>query len=484
MVDAKLLFVADQVDDTERNLVNKINKIIAERFSNGTKGKIESTTVASHQEVSKLLDNYRGATPPYSAVIYIGNKIKHIQSKDKNFSSWKRLMPVVAVAPSTTRQKLAEHFLSSIDFSNVMSNTRARAVSSGKKDLEKIFGEIFYKPPHDPDITVVKLGGSAYDWIHTQDNQLVINTLISLAQGAYNLQFGSPDENSEFGQHKLILTTGAGERGNIAKRDIALAPREKSFLKSYQNQMYHSLYNNANQLSDIFELMQNRERLRNASDKKVAELMPPLNFHQVTPEYFNSKIPIMTSVAPYIMWKDQIPITDSDTQTLALANTYGKDAKVIFVKRTDGVYNFDPYRGFPIGVKSENLKSSQRTTTTYERWTEAQKGNEFIPEIRAQDILEDRIQRSGTDMFGFDDESSGHLIETSALKYFIENCPNVKEILVIHIDPKEMYNPQTGNHVISGKPDKNENLFRYKRSQNELYNAVSRKPIGLSRIVK
>ena len=146
------------------------------------------------------------------------------------------------------------------------------------------------------------------------------------------------------------------------------------------------------------------------------------------------------------MVKDQIPLQDSDTHTIALAEFYGAE-RIVLIKRTDGIYDFDPYRGFVLDQLTHRCAD-------IEKWKEAQRGNKRHTVVTIEDLLNDKLSREGTGIDGKRDGSAGHLMEDSALRYMLERCRYVKEIVVAHIAPEELHYPIGGEkyrHVITGE---------------------------------
>jgi len=54
-------------------------------------------------------------------------------------------------------------------------------------------------------------------------------------------------------------------------------------------------------------------------------------------------------------------------------------------------------------------------------------------------MIKGNFSLEGTDEFGKADGTTGHLMEQSSLLFMNRFCEHVKEILVVHIDPQEMY---------------------------------------------
>jgi hypothetical protein len=121
--------------------------------------------------------------------------------------------------------------------------------------------------------------------------------------------------------------------------------------------------------------------------------------------------------------------------------------RVILVKRTDGIYLYDPLRGFKLDTETGRCSD-------YSAWEAAQSGNERLDAVNIDDLLGYKISREGSSMTGIADGSRGHLMEDSALEFY-RACENVKEIVVVPIAPEEFYHldAEIGvyRHVPSGK---------------------------------
>jgi len=144
--------------------------------------------------------------------------------------------------------------------------------------------------------------------------------------------------------------------------------------------------------------------------------------------------------------RDGIPLQDSDTHTIALAE-FCQAGRVVLVKRTDGIYDYDPYRGFVLDTKTYRCAD-------WDSWAEAQENNRRHGAVTIDEMLGDGISRIGTGVDGMPDGSLGHLMEDSALRYMRDKCQHVKEIVVVHIAPKEMHYQIGENryrHVVTGE---------------------------------
>ena len=144
-------------------------------------------------------------------------------------------------------------------------------------------------------------------------------------------------------------------------------------------------------------------------------------------------IPLMTMAPHYVTVGNKIPLQDSDTHTLAVAEFWGAE-RIVIIKRTDGIYTFDPYRGFVPDKKTGYCSD-------FDARGKAQAKNELYAAVAAGDMLGNTFSREGTGIDGLADGTKGHLMEDSGLKFMLARCRSVKEILVVHIAPEEMYRP-------------------------------------------
>ena len=79
-------------------------------------------------------------------------------------------------------------------------------------------------------------------------------------------------------------------------------------------------------------------------------------FYDINQENSAKNLILMAIVPHHILARDRIPLQDSDTHPIALAEFFGAE-RVVLVKRTDGIYDFDPYRGFPLGLNVKQVNS-------------------------------------------------------------------------------------------------------------------------------
>ncbi len=238
----------------------------------------------------------------------------------------------------------------------------------------------------------------------------------------------------------ILITFGAGQAGEVIK-DWARAgikyehdiPERASFFRSrtykalddsnigklYPQQIFRALDLNLNKAFSFF-------------GSHYAKVIPPDAPHIAQRMDSTNYIHLALVPPHYIMVRDEIPLQDSDTHTIAWADALG--VNVILIKDTDGVYQFDPLRGFVGDPQTLGCKD-------YRAWKEAQNGNRLIERISAQEILDGKISREGTREDGTSDGAFDHLIEPSAAAYFA-NARYVQTISIVPIDPLRFYVPR------------------------------------------
>ena len=283
--------------------------------------------------------------------------------------------------------------------------------------------------------TVIKVGGSIS--LYEEDNPKSDN----LERAVRSCTAGNRPGGS------LIATTGAGGFGY----------QLKSFL-DHHRAMGDVDANFARNMKTCVEL--NVRCLCNLFGS-LAEYVSPYKFAKVDKDFLSTTIPVMNVAPVPVFRKHRIPFNDSDTQTIAIAEFYRAE-RLILLKRTDGIYLYDPYNGFKSGASA---------------WGVQQKDNKRLQVVYAEDLLSDEISRVGAY-----DGRGNHLIEETAIKYFIERAKTLKEILIVHIAPEEMFVKDTNitanlrlRHVVDPS-------IQYKPLEEQLFNAF--KGQSYSKIVR
>lgn len=332
-----------------------------------------------------------------------------------------------------------------------------------------IDGKIFKHGSKLPNLVVVKSGGSALDSMEEnklRDNLGIACSILSRihterefyeeetrAPTSKPVSWREPDGTvrSEIRTTKarvvrklvvrpqrIIMTAGLGPIGNYLKTFNAKYRHLPAVRVQIPRLMAIGLQLNLGLLSTLF-----------APDKKTghggAELLTSGAYYRINETSTSQAIPLVPTAPHWVMVKQGIPLTDSDTGTLALAELYGAE-RVVLLKRTDGIYKYDPYRGYrpnphaPYGCQDSKA------------WQEAQRANQRYSSVTVDNLIAGTISREGTAVTGLADGSGGHLMEDSGLKYFQDHCTSVKEIVVVHIAPEELWVPKghsTYQHIVT-----------------------------------
>ncbi len=319
--------------------------------------------------------------------------------------------------------------------------------------LQDELNNIFRRERHLANLTVVKIGGSAFDFVRQtgrgKNLEQVCETLIAIHQ--QREKYEEVEEENQLRKvmgrkprrqrkirevQRILVTAGAGQHGDVEKdlREAHIA--HERMHKRYPQAIAEALQENLSYLKALFG--------------DAGKLLTTETFYYIGRTLTRRQIPLIGTAPHYILARDSIPLQDSDTHTIALAEFYGAQ-RVVLVKRTDGIYDFDPYRGFVLDPR-------QKACADMNAWTVAQRSNRQRNTVTVEEMLSKSISREGTGFYdGKPDSSTGHLLEDSALAYFAA-CQHVREILVTHIAPEEMYVPlNEGNdtlalpHVVTGE---------------------------------
>ncbi len=368
----------------------------------------------------------KGGMPGYAAVFYEEGIIERSGRLIDNITNRAPFLPQVVIRGNKQATQDA--------ISRATSESGAfHAIT--KDALEKIVREQFLRPSLFQNGTVIKIGGSALDYQQELETG-------GIALETYAGILASIHEEGKKGQRRrIICTVGAGPRGNIAKKERRDYPHNSYIQDRFPMNMAEALAKN-------IELMYNLIRVDQTEGETNVRRVRPVNFHELNRGNANKQILLTETAAPYIMIRDEIPLQDSDTQTVALAEFYGIE-RVILLKRTDGIYKFDPYRGFQGRDRDGSVRG------LYD-WISIQQDNQRFSEVALHEMIDGtRFSRSGTGLDGKDDGTMGHLMEDSALEYF-SKCRYVREIVIVHIAPDELYVPVPGSkemlrHIVSGE---------------------------------
>lgn len=373
----------------------------------------EMTIVSKGDEIKGLMEKQK--PPYYSAVLYDS----HVIEKDG---------PNIIAAVRSRDYFIPQVIIGRLSTERTSQSAKAGSIyfADTERLADHIFSNIFLKSKKLPRLTVVKAGGSTFDYDRQTDG-MNIKTLCQILSRMY-------EEKSDKIRHenRVLLTVGAGQFGDVikhSKRKFSPAPKVD---KAYPEMMAKALQFNLELLNTYF-------------DGDNVSLLTSGAFYHIEGK-LNQKIPLIGMAPHYILARDGIPLEDSDTHTIALAEFYGAE-RVVLVKRTDGIYDHDPYLGFVLDPATGKCRS-------VEEWKTAQQGNKRHGVLSVDELLEGNVSREGTDFnLGKYDGSQGHLMEDSAIRYF-RYCKHVNEILVVHIAPEEMHCKVGENeyqHVITGE---------------------------------
>ena len=336
-----------------------------------------------------------------------------------------------------------------------------------------IVGKIFRKQMVLTNATVIKIGGSATDYERENRKSKNLRDVCRVLSEIHQEREANPRKRKEI--NRIITTIGAGQIGNILK-DWFDKYKDDEFSREQVNEEFPKLM--ANALHTNLQMIQPFFDSTHPQKYGKADLYNTGAFYHIGKNTSAKRIPLIPTAPHWIMARDGIPLKDSDTHTIALAEFYGIK-KVVLVKRTDGIYNSDPYEGY-------RMNPSTYQCDDFDHWRSQQRGkNKKHDRIAVQDLLKGKISRIGAD-----DQRGGHLMEDSALEYFVK-CDHVQEIVVVHIAPEEMYyrHGKSGNvytHVVTGEKKQvtPESGGWHKVLRDSLYNAIVGDAQGLSKIVR
>ncbi len=305
-----------------------------------------------------------------------------------------------------------------------------------------ITGKIYKEPTPLPNAVVVKLGGSALDRDYAVPSRNIDHVCKTLS-GIHQQRKPCVPVGDDDGIARLIVMIGAGPDGDRAKVRRDRRTDNDAVQDDHPKKMLGILAENLREIRPYFDFSC-------LSGYGKPRLHFPREYYEVTPDSAAERIHLLVTAPPWIVARDGIPLEDSDTQLLAAAEFYGAQ-RVVFIKRTDGVYAFDPRRGYAENPFNRSVCSHPRY------WKKVQQQNKRHPVVTVDELLAGSIiSREGTDeRRGIPDGSQGHIIEDSALHYFKDHCKHVREILVVNIAPQELYveHPQGRYHHIVASND-------------------------------
>ena len=261
-------------------------------------------------------------------------------------------------------------------------------------ELQTNLGKLMSPQLDVGEIYVVKFGGSSLDFDRTKRRENIEQVVAEIKR-----------QHQELGR-LFIITPGAGQYGLVAKDWYAHHGHIAAVELHHGKRIKQCLEMNGEDICDLFN--------------GAAEYVPFHKTYKVDAAYLEKTIPIIPLAPRHICRMYDIPLEDSDTHTLAIAQFWGA-YRIVLLKRTDGIYTFDPYRGAEISD---------------EEWTRQQEENDRFDIVTPQQLL-------GIDREAYDVEcgrvTPGHLMEDSSLYYMADHANRVGEICLSHIAPRELF---------------------------------------------
>lgn len=409
------------VCDPKNEIFSQLSLLLYERFPQRSGDAVEITRVDQKNNIPITVKSHEA--PYYSLVVYAASVANEqgIARVAETVSSYDRFLPQMVFGKDLDLDQVGECTRAGIAYF-------ARSDAVGREEL----GKMFRQPEEIPGLTIVKVGGSAFDYNRHVDNGSVRRVCEILAR-----MHAEPLVAKQKLKKRMIITAGAGQFGDVVKETLwaRFAGESIRAKQQYPLSMVQAMEANLGLLDSYFP-------------SERALLLDTSQFFHINRHETSRSIPLIATAPHYVMARDGIPLQDSDTHTIALAEFYGAK-RVVLIKRTDGIYDFDPYRGFKLNVQT-------RTCDDMDAWRSAQRErNHLHTHLSAARLLSGSgITREGTSIEGKPDGTRGHLMEDSALRYMVERCRHVQEIVVVHVAPQELYYHKHGNlykHVVTGE---------------------------------
>lgn len=383
----------------------------------------------------EVVDSMRGVEdlvsrrefPIHAAVIYEGSTIKDHVSTIAKVKRRDPFMPqlIIGEVPNEILNHAVragvKYFFKGVGDSN-------KDIDLGLREFLKFGCDIFRVCSPLYNGVVIKIGGSAFDY----DKQVLADPAIGDCCKSIKEIFEEENARNTKGEvrRRIVCTVGAGQIGDVVKE------YRRKYDSAFVQELTPELMAEA--------LSTNLKMCYGLFGKEASSFVSPDAFYFINKGTTTKKIPLIGIAPHYILVRDEIPLRDSDTHTIALAEFYGIDT-VVLIKRTDGVYKFDPYRGFKPDPKTGKC-------TSYAEWKAAQEGNERYSRITLDEVL--HVSRDGTGVDGRRDGTTGHLMEDSAIDY-LANCQQVRRVVIVHVSPGEMYVPIANGdeleHIVTGE---------------------------------
>lgn len=396
----------------------------------------------SPERIGDLIE--QGKIPEYAAVIYESSVVK---GKVKVIARVRRHDPFMPQVVFCGNEKITSEYLMQAIRAGVRHLAETDSLFS--QEAEKMFALHTFGPQG----AVVKFGGSAFDYQRSLKNEdYAIGEYCRVIKELFNEKLPDPRRKKKmvtetlFLRRRIVVTVGAGQIGDVVKDwktthgGFSSDPAEDGVTLRRPDLSVDILFPEF--MADALSL--NLKMVYAIFGNKFTGRYEPEQFYIITNKKAREKIPLIAVAPHYVLVRDEIPIQDSDTHTIALAEFYGIQ-KVILLKRTDGIYHYDPYRGF----KADPITGK---CTSFQDWKNAQRGNRRFSTVTIDDMLNKTFSREGSyAITGTADGTAGHLMEDSALEY-MRTCKNVQEIMVVHIAPHEMYAPRSDDdfeHIVT-----------------------------------
>ncbi len=386
--------------------------------------KSDQVEIYRAEDLSDVYNLVRGTEPPYwSLVLYNARDVQKVaRANNEKHSINATKTSGIAGAIRTIDPYLPQMWFENVRdrrLFNSFNNSGLEAIV-GHNDLAYELADVFPRPQKLPNGVVPKVGGSATDFdAEYSDRYDLRYRVLDLRDIKREHDIALPRKGIN---KRVILTVGAGQYGNVAKGIYAkygdaAGPDVHRARKNFPRHM-------------ALALQMNAETVRGFLDDD-GHLIKPGSEHFLRKNSTAGKLWVASMPPHYMLAQYGIPLSDSDSHTALLAEFLGI-SDICLIKRTDGIYKFNPYFGF---TKDRDAK------VDYTTWREAQKGNYLIERLSFDEVLGGAITRFGNGVYGENDGSTGHLMEDSALRFIKDMCEVVNRVGVVHIAPWEMWEP-------------------------------------------
>ncbi|MFH1591639.1 MAG: hypothetical protein ABIC95_06980 [archaeon] len=402
------------------------------RFNNVEYLLIGPKAISTAEVASDMMAAAMGPdSPPYASMVLIDTELFKEELNDgrrpdkciNKMAYMDPLMPIVAIGP------MDAPITSKLSQGGVKHFAEDEAHVAMLEDV--LFGE--FDGPDNFFSIMTKFGGSADDYnIEKLESANIVRVCRILTD-----IIESPGSFGLTNELRLIGTVGAGKQGDIDKGIIRSLGIGNTLIRNFPGEIIRDLQDHANYISGVMN--ENGNYSTSYTDGRLKNIINDIN---------NGIIPLFSSAPHYLLFSHQIPLSDSDTHSLLLGEIY-KARKLILIKRTDGIYLFDPLREKITLQEMNEHPLISRITNRIHRYH--QRNNIKYSIIKASDMIAGKITRDGTNKYGQKDKTTNHLAETSMLDFFLDKCKHVQEIYVVHVAPEEMYFKRKNkwNHIIT-----------------------------------